>query len=205
MGPRIAALAAVVLAACATATTFSYTHRGQNLGHIDYKGRKVAAVVTGVGVTESRRVNAENVLAKELTARGMEGVAGHSIVPSGTPTPITRERAIVLLRQADVAGVVALRLVDTERKTARTEWASTEMGTSVPQSDYNFFPIGLEGDTYDRRITTITIETTLFNLEPFALLWAGQSESVSPAKVDTFIPRFARSVAEELRREGLIE
>ena len=205
MRSRIAALAAIVLAACATATTFNYTHKGQGVGQIDYKGRKVAAVVTGVGVSESRRINAENVLAKELTARGMEGVAGHTIAPAGTRTPMTRERAIVLLQQAGVAGVVALRLVDTERKTARTEWASTEMQTSIAKGDYYFFPIGFEGDTYDRRITTITIETTLFSLEPFALLWVGQSESVNPANVDVFIPQFARSVADELRREGLIK
>ena len=200
----MAALAAIVLAACATTTTFEYTHKGQDVGQIDYKGRKVAAVVTGVDVTESRRINAENVLAKELTARGMQGVAGHTIVPIRTLTPMTRERAIVLLQQAGVAGVVALRLVDTEKKTDRTQWASTDFQTSLAKRN-DFAPIGLEGDTYDRRITTITIETTLFSLEPFALLWAAQSESVNPANVDTFIPQFARSVADELRREGLIK
>lgn len=205
MRSRIAALAAIALAACATATTFEYTHKSQGIGQIDYKGRKVAAVVTGMGVTESWRINAENVLAKELTARGMQGVASHTIVPIGARTPATRERAIVLLQQAGVAGMVALKLVDTERKTARTEWASTEMQTWVAKSDLYFFPVGFEGDTYDRRTTTITIETTLFNLEPFALLWAGQSESVNPAKVDTFIPQFARSVADELRREGVVK
>ncbi len=205
MRPRIAALAVIVLAACATATTFEYTHKGKDVGQIDYKGRKVAAVVTGVGMTETRRINAENVLAKELTARGMEGVAGHTIVPTRTLAQMTRERAIVLLQQADVAGMVVLRLVDTERKTAKTEWASSEMQTSVAKSDYFFAPVGFEGDTYDRRTSTITIETTLYSLDPFALLWAGQSESVNAANVDAFTPKFARSVADELRREGLIK
>jgi hypothetical protein len=202
---RIAALAAIVLAACATATTFEYTHKGEGVGRIDYKGRKVAAVVTGVGVTESRRINAENVLAKELTARGMEGVAGHTIVPIRTRTPTTHEHAFVLLQQAGVAGVVALRVVETERKTAKTEWANTEIRTYVAKSDLYFTPVGFEGDTYDRRIATITIETTLFSLDPSALLWAGQSESVTPANLDAFMPQFARSIADELRREGLIK
>ena len=204
MRSRIATLAAIALAACATATTFDHTHKGPGADHIDFRGRKVAAVVTGVGVTESRRINAEIVLAKELTARGMEGVAGHTIVPIRTLTSMTRERVIGLLQQAGVAGVVVLKVVDSERKTARTEWANTEMQTSVAARDLYYFPVGLEGDTYDRRVTTVTIETTLFSLEPFTLLWAGQSESVNPANVDTFIPQFARSVADELRREGLI-
>jgi len=90
MKTRIAALAAIVLAACATATTFDHTHKGEGVGRIDYKGRKVAAVVHGVGVTASRRTNAENALAQELSARGMVGVPGHSIVPMATREPMTR-------------------------------------------------------------------------------------------------------------------
>jgi hypothetical protein len=201
---RIAALAAIVLATSATAATFEHTHKGQDVGQIDYKGRKVAAVVIGVGVTEPRRIDAEDVLAKELTARGMQGVAGHTIVPLASATPMTRERAIGLLQQAGVAGVVVLKLVDTKKKTQKTRWASSDYQVGLANRNY-FGPMGLEGDTYDRRITAITIETTLFSLEPFKLLWGGQSESVNPAKVDAFIPRFARDVAGELRREGLVK
>ena len=200
----IAALAAIVLAACATPATFEYTHKGEDVGRIDFKGRKVAAVVIGVGVNQTMRVDAENVLAKELSARGMQGVAGHSIVPMATLEPMTRERAIGLLQQAGVAGVVVLKLVDTEKKTVSTQWAST--GFQKSMNNYNYFgPIGKEGDSYDRPVTTITIETTLFNLEPYTLLWAGQSASVDPAKVSAFIPQFAGSVADQLRREGLVK
>jgi hypothetical protein len=204
MRSRIAALAAIVLTACATATTFENTHKGQDIGQIDFKGRKVAAVVIGTGVTQQRQTDAEAVLARELSARGMAGVAGHSIVPVATTTPMTRERAIAMLQQAGVAGMVVLKLVDTAKKTSKTQWADTEFQQSLVR--YNYFgPIGYEGNTYDRSITTITIETTLYSLEPFKLLWAGQSESVDPAKVDSFIPQFARDVAGELRREGLVK
>jgi hypothetical protein len=204
MRALITTLAAIVLAACATPATFEYTHKGQDVGQIDFKGRKVAAVVIGTGVNQTMRVDAENILARELSARGMQGVAGHSIVPMSTETPMTRERAIEMLKQAGVAGVVVLKLVDTKKKTVSTEWASTAFQRSL--TNYNYYgPIGKEGDTYDRNITTITIETTLFSLEPYMLLWAGQSESVDPAKVDAFIPSFARSVGEQLRREGLVK
>ena len=71
MKSRIAALTAIVLTACAAATTFENTHKGENIGQIDFKGRKVAAVVIGAGVTQQRQIDAETVLAKELTARGM--------------------------------------------------------------------------------------------------------------------------------------
>jgi hypothetical protein len=200
----IAILATIVLAACATPAAFEYTHKGEDVSRIDYKGRKVAAVVVGTGVNQSMRVDAENILAKELSARGMQGVAGHSIVPMATLEPMTRERAAALLKQAGVAGVVVLKLVDTKKKTVSTQWASTDFQRSL--NAYNYFgPIGKEGDTYDRSITTITIETTLFSLDPFKLLWAGQSVSVDPAKVKAFIPQFAGNVAEQLRREGLVK
>jgi hypothetical protein len=204
MRSRIVALAAIALTACATTTSFDHTYKGQDVGQIDYKGRKVAAVVIGAGVTASKRIAAENAVARELGARGMQGVAGHTIVPLATTEPMTRERAIAMLKQAGAAGVVVLKLVDSDKKTVQTQWASTEYQQSLVR--YNYFgPIGYEGDTYDRRITTITIETTLYSLEPFKLLWAGQSTSVDPAKVDAFIPQFAGEIAGELRREGLVK
>ena len=204
MKSRIAALTAIVLTACAAATTFENTHKGENIGQIDFKGRKVAAVVIGAGVTQQRQIDAETVLAKELSARGMDGVAGHSIVPVATTTPMTRERAIAMLQEAGVAGMVVLKLVDTEKKTVKTQWADTQFQQTLVNYTY-FGPIGYEGNTYDRSITTITIETSLYSLGPLKLLWAGQSESVDPAKVDSFIPQFARDVAAELRREGLVK
>ena len=200
----IAALAALVLAACATPTTFEHTQKAANAGRIDFKGRKVAAVVTGAGVNQTRRVDAENALARELSARGMQGVAAHTILPMATTAPMTRERAVALLQQAGVAGAVVLKLVDTEKKTVKTEWASGDFQGALARENY-YGPIGLEGDGYGRRITTITIETTLFSLEPYALLWAGQSRSVDPAKIDAFIPQFAGSVADQLRQEGLVK
>jgi hypothetical protein len=200
----ISTFAALVLAACAAPATFEYTHKGEGIGRIEYTGRKVAAVVIGAGVNQTMRVDAENTLAQELSARGMQGVASHGIVPMSTLEPMTRERAIGMLQRAGVAAVVVLKLVDTEKKTVSTQWASTDYRKSM--HNYNYFgPIGKEGDTYDRRITTITIETTLYSLQPYALLWAGQSQSVDPAKVSAFIPQFARSVGDELRREGLVK
>lgn len=204
LAAALAGLTAMVFATFATPATFEHTHKGESVSQIDFKGRKVAAVVNGVGVTQARRIEAEKALARELTARGMQGVAGHTIVPLATPEPMTRERAIVLLQQAGVAGVVVLKLVETEKKTVATQWASTDYNTTLTRHNY-CGPIGLQGDGYDRRITTITLETTLFSLEPFTLLWAGQSQSVDPAKVDAFIPQFARSVADQLRREGLVK
>jgi len=97
-----------------------------------------------------------------------------------------------------------INLANTEKKTVKTEWASTEYQMGLARRDY-FGPVGLEGDNYDRRIATVTLETTLSSLEPYALIWAGQSQSVNPAEVDAFIPQFARSVADELRREGLVK
>lgn len=204
MRTLIAMLAAIMLAACATPASFEYTHKGEGVSGIDYRGRKVAAVVVGTGVNQAMRIEAENTLAGELSARGMQGVAGHSIVPMATTEPMTRERAAALLQRAGVEGVVVLKLVDTDKKTVSTQWASSDFQRTLNASNY-FGPIGKEGETYDRKVTTITIETTLFSLDPFKALWIGQSQSVDPAKVKAFIPQFAGSVAEQLRREGLVK
>lgn len=204
MRTLIACLSALTLGACATPTNFTHTHKSEDLGQLNYQGRKVAAIVIGTGVTAARRVQAENVLAKSLSERGMQGVAGHTIIPLTSTAPMTRERAIVLLKQAGVAGVVLLQFINSERKTVKTEWASTGFQGSLMQRDM-YGPTGMQGNTFDREITTITVDTTLYRIDPATLLWAGQSESVNPSDIDSFIPRLAENIAEELRREGLVK
>lgn len=53
-----ALLAVLALGACATPANFTHTHKGEDVGQLNYQGRKVAAIVIGTGVTEARRVQA---------------------------------------------------------------------------------------------------------------------------------------------------
>ena len=67
------------LAACGGATRFSSTWVDPAAGPTDWPGQKVVAFV--LSARDSIRLGAEESLARELTSRGAQGVAGHTLVP----------------------------------------------------------------------------------------------------------------------------
>ncbi len=54
-----------------------------------------------------------------------------------------------------------------------------------------------------REVTTIAVETTLFDVAKGKLLWGSVTESTNPKNVQTYIAGLAEEIAKELRREGL--
>jgi len=195
----LAALAAAtLLAACATSSTsFVNTRMAPDAAPVSFAGKKVAAFA--LGVTEPMRRTTEEALARELSARGAQGVAGYSIVPSTELRD--REAAKAKLRQADVAGVVLLRLVDTQKKKVHTEWASQEYRT-LP--NYHTWGIAGADPGYDRTLTSLSVETLIYSLSQDRLLWSGLSHTTDAAQAERFVHQHAEAVAAELRREGLL-
>lgn len=195
----LAALAAAALAAaCATSsTTFTSTRKSPDAAPVNFSGKKVAAFA--LGVTEPMRRDTEDALAREISARGAQGVSGYSIVPSTELRD--REAAKAKLRQAGVEGVVLLRLVDTQKKKVHTEWATHEYSNL---SHYYTWGIAGADPGYDRTVTTLSVETLIYSLAQDKLLWSGLSETTEAARAESFVREHAAAVAAELRREGLI-
>ena len=55
-----------------------------------------------------------------------------------------------------------------------------------------------------REITTIAVETLLFDVAKGGLLWGSVTESTNPKNVQTYIAGLAGEIAKELQREGLV-
>jgi hypothetical protein len=195
----LAALAAAaMLGACATSSTsFTNSRRPPDPAPINFAGKKVAAFA--LGVTEPMLRDTEEALAREITARGAQGVPGYGIVPSTELRD--REAAKAKLRQAGVEGVVPLRLVDTQNKKVHTEWATHEYSTL---SHYYTWGIAGADPGYDRTVTTLSVETLIYSLAHDRLLWSGLSETTDAAQAERFVREHAAAVAAELRREGLV-
>jgi hypothetical protein len=199
MRPILAVLAAAaLLAGCATSSTnFVNTRKAPDAAPVSFAGKKVAAFA--LGVTEPMRRDTEEALARELSARGAQGVPAYQLVPSTELRD--REAAKVKLRQAGVEGVVLLRLVDTQKKKVHTEWATHEYSTL---SHYYTWGIAGADPGYDRTVTTLSVETLIYSLVQDRLLWSGLSETTNAAQAERFVREHAAAVAAELRREGLI-
>ena len=67
------------LTACGGATRFASTWVDPAARPTDWDGQKVAAFV--LSSRDSIRLGAEETLARELTSRGAQGIAGYTIVP----------------------------------------------------------------------------------------------------------------------------
>lgn len=190
--------AAALLAACATSsTTFVNTRKAPDAAPVNFAGKKVAAFA--LGVTEPMRRTTEDALARELSARGAQGIPGYSIVPSTELRD--REAAKAKLRQTGVEGVVLLRLVDTQKKKVHTEWASSEYRT-LP----NYYTWGIAGADpgYDRTLTELSVETLIYSLSQDRLLWSGLSHTTDATRAEGFVHEHVEAVAAELHREGLL-
>ena len=100
-------LIALLVAALAGTTTFAKTKfksvwKSPDASGVVFGGKKVAALI--IDKDESLRVSGEETLARELTARGMQGVASYRMVPREELQ--NADRARVWYEQAGVEGVL---------------------------------------------------------------------------------------------------
>src|SRR5687768_4174978 len=77
-----------------------------------FGGRKVAALL--IDTDQSLRMSAEEALARELTARGIQGVAAYRLVPMELMGKADEVKG--WFERAGVQGVVALRVVNDEKR-----------------------------------------------------------------------------------------
>jgi hypothetical protein len=193
-------LVAFAAGACAT-TSFTSSWRAPDAQPVVLAGKKVAALV--MSANESTRRAGEDVLAREITARGAQGVPAHTLVTD----PRDEERAKQELATAGVDGVVSMRVVGNEQQVTYTP------GVWTAQPYYNRFWGGYYGygwgAVYDpgylRTDTIIMIETLVFSNVQDKLLWAGVSRTTNPSRLDSLISEVAGGVARELQKAGLLQ
>lgn len=60
------------------------------------------------------------------------------------------------------------------------------------------------GGTQTRTDTIVTVETLVYSLKQNKLVWAGESKTTNPSKVETFIEELAAGAAKETKKLGLL-
>jgi hypothetical protein len=199
-----AALAAVVAVGCA-ATTFTSKWRNPEASQLNFKGRKVVALV--LSQDESIRYSSEDTLARELTARGAVGVPAYTLIPK----ELTRdkEKAKAFVEKAGVVGVVSMRVAGKDKEISSTpggfNWGAPYYSSFWAGGGYYGWAWGgVYEPSYLRTDTIVSVETLVYSLEQDKLAWAGRSDTVNPEKVGPFIKELTAKVAADLKKEGLI-
>jgi hypothetical protein len=195
----VAAAAACSVIVAAQSAKLKTSWAAPGAGPLDYAGKKVVALalVSDINV----KMSAEEALAREITARGPQGVAAYRSIPKEELAD--KDRAQAWFARTGVAGVVTLRVVNVDKE---TEYSSVVFGASYYQSFSSFYEYGTAtiipiGSPKEK--ATYAIETLLYDIPTGKLLWAGMSETTDPKNIQTFVQGLAKTVGADLAKQGL--
>jgi hypothetical protein len=196
------ALAASALAAfaCAT-TTFQSTWKSPEARPLRVEDRKVLGLFLSKSPAIRRR--AEDAMAREISARGAQGVPAYTVLSENEVRD--RDAAKAKLEQRGFGGAVVMRIVGTE-----TQYTYEPAYWNRPY--YRRFWGGywawgwqrVREPGYLRADRIVSVETLVYSFEQDQLVWAGVSRTVDPAQIESFITELATAVSKRLEKEGLL-
>jgi hypothetical protein len=201
-------VAALTAAACAT-TSFQSTWRAPEVGPLNFRDAKIAALV--ISADKGFRLPAEDELARQITAQGAVGVAAYTLVPDDAIKD--QEASKALMDKAGVTGVVSMRVVSNEQRITSTP-SSFWMGP--PHAAFwgrpgwgrpGYWGWGW-GFAYAPTIQTdrlVSVETLIFDLAQDKLVWVATSQTTNPSNVQGLVRELSRAAASQMRRQGLIQ
>ncbi len=200
--PGALTLAIVAVAAVATVsakTKFESVWKSPEAATVTFAGAKVAALV--IDKDDSLRVAGEEALVRELTARGIQGVASYRMMPKELAQDAAQAKT--WYEKAGVQGVVALRVVnDDRRKTVvPSTWSNTYYTSLWGYYGYGWGAVYTPGYTRDERI--VSIETLIFSVPKNALMWAGLSVTENPKEGSKVVAEVVKEAVKEMRKQGL--
>jgi hypothetical protein len=198
------AVAAGITAVGCAATTFNSTWKASGAEPLNFAGKKVVALV--ISKEEGVRYGAEDTLARELTKRGVIGVAAYTLIPKELIQDKAKAKEFV--EKAGVADVVAMRVVGKDQQvsasSASVYWGTPTYATFWGGGYYGWGWGGVYDPGYIRTDTIVSIETLVYSLGQDKLVLASQSQTTNPSKVGPFIQDLVAKVAGEMKKQGLI-
>jgi hypothetical protein len=198
-------MSALLLAGCASSDGFVSTWKAPDATPLQLRGAKVAAVV--MTKDESIRRPAEDALAREITARGAQGVPMYTLSPGASPSDEAVARAAC--EKAGVQGIVAIKPTAVDKRITSEPVTYLEPTYSGYWGGYYgigwstaYAPVTAGEDI--RADTIVSVETRVYSLKQNKLVWVGKSKTTNPANVDQFVKQLSSATARELEKEGLI-
>jgi hypothetical protein len=189
--PGSIAFLLLALVGCAT-TGFRPTWTDPSDSSITLADRQVAAFV--IGIYEPMRRTAEDALVHELTARGVRGIAGSTLVPA--PEARKPEAARQKLQHAGVEATVALRVV-----------ARDQHIKYFPPTFWGYWGVdwpSASEPNYIRMDTVVWVEVSVYSVVQDKMLWVGESVSTNTMTVHAFVKELGAQAADSIQKAGLL-
>ena len=190
------AATALAVAACAT-TEYTSTWKDENVQRLGFAGHKIAAMV--IGQQASMRHAAEEALAREMSAHGVEGIPAYALISETDRQD--EQKVAAKLEAAGVIGVVAMR------PAGRDVQVTVSPGMPTYPVAYRgfrtYYAYGMRPATVDVD-TTYFVETMIYDLRTDRLVWSGTSKSSDPKQLPGFMQELVVATVKQLRQDGLI-
>jgi hypothetical protein len=179
---------------------FRSTWKAPDVDRLNFAGKKVAAVV--ISEDQDLQISAEEELARQLTALGVQGMPSYRLVPREILQDKARVKA--WFEQAGTAGLVVMRVVSADKEVSYTPdlWV-----TSMYASPWDYYAYGWStaiGGVNRREDLVVTIETLVYSVPLSKLVWAGVSEKSNPKDAQKLVKELVGAVVSEMRKDGLV-
>jgi hypothetical protein len=194
-----AAVAALAPLACTT-TTFQSTWRAPEAKPLQMKGAKVVGVFLSKSAAVRRK--GEDAMARELTARGAQGVPAYSVLTDDEAKD--PEAAKAKLDSLGFSGAIVMRVVG--RKTDIQYTPGVWVGPRY-RHFWGYWRWGWGSvwePQYLRAERVVKVETLVYSITQDELVWAGVSKTVDAGKVDDLVSDLAQALSKQLEKEGLL-
>lgn len=188
----------LTLSACTSPFVSSW--KAPDAKPLEFTGAKVAAVVMADDI--SSRQMGEDILAREITEHGAQGIPMYTLFPDADPSKEDEARAA--LEQAGVQGVVVMRPVNVEQEVVSTPayYGPSYTGFWEGYYAYAWSDPWVMSDVHTD--TIVYVETRVYSLKQNELVWSGQSKTINPEGVEDLVREVSGAVAAELENQGLI-
>ena len=193
-------LAALFVGAVAAKAKFTSTWKAPGAQGVSFAGKKVVGLI--VHDDMNLRMSAEEALARELTNRGLQGVAAYKLIPKEE----IRDPKLVKawFERSGAAGVVMMRLIDLTKE----KIPSTVVWQSATYYDlWSYYPYSW-GAVYEivpaRTEIKFIVETIIFDVAAGHMVWAGTSESTNPKGAQALVKDIVEAAGAEMKKDGLV-
>lgn len=197
---------ALALAGCAT-TTFTSSWKAPDAQPLQFKpGDKVVALI--LTDNEAIRRSGEANLADELDRRGLVGIPGYTLIPGGEERNEAKARERIEAQGA--VGAIVMRPKGQEEKVTVTggyysaPYYSSFWGGGYGAGYYGYGWGGMYVPPQVYTDTYVSVETLVYDLRQNKLVWAGQTRSLNPRDIESFIAELATAIGAELRAQKLV-
>lgn len=185
---------ALIVSACAS-TTLDMTWRDPT-----YEGRPFAKVLV-IGSTDNadnRRIF-EDILAGELTRRGIGAVASYTLIPG--EADVKRDKVVEAVKTYGADCVLSTRLVGVETRAAQVPLQSANAGA---MDMYRYYSPMEPQTTIQQDYRVANLETNLFDAGTGKMVWWGRSQTFPTTDMRRIGRELGQNVIKALKSAKLL-